>query len=750
MPKHTCLICGETLSIREGRAFCSNDSCTSGGLFLRCGYCRLYSFSIHPEQMSCANQECRMHGTKRGFCQACSKTSQIEFAGKSICINRNCSSNKKVISTCFFCGKRAFLASPGVMICTKGDCPYLLHQMEVCFQCKEVAHEVEVKRCRNGNCELFDCEIEACSSCASLSRITEAGHEDLGNCINPDCPLFGKEKAGPETAPEAQGASLQGPQDADTTQEYTKEERDRVIATETELAVPASDEPREPAGPKPPAPPPDPSACPQRHHSDDFSVPLPKAMTKPAEPPTRVSPSGRLVPAAPIPPAGLDEAAPRVEEPPGKVSRGEDLKGESPGTHRPESEAAEAEAPGEGVASEDATRAAFRFFRDRVLTDQTGVIRALYPVIGLSGSGKTTFLAMLGDILAHRDVRYYFPWTGVDVKRMEIEKVLEEREGGDGDDLSTEELKARVKDLAYDFAREHISSDLSKGQWADSGGVPQFLVSRVARRGKVIGQIVSVETSGEEYDSTLRGLRERVAKKDGGSAVQEALVEVLVGAEGIVLLLDPANETNAETYLDFFRLIKEAVAPRAIDRFRGEVKRRLGTRFRKEGKTQELDDTISDLLRDDGEEKAASKGDKTMVVDSGSPQQRFRISETIKEVRSDFDLDPALPLVAEGAAKGGEPPFYGLRHIAVVVTKSDMHPTISPPDSYPDQRLPKCKPVISALDGYLRLCGGGVRFYNASSTGYSILKDTLYYPGRENTLTPINVAEPIFEMLEGR
>jgi hypothetical protein len=76
-----------------------------------------------------------------------------------------------------------------------------------------------------------------------------------------------------------------------------------------------------------------------------------------------------------------------------------------------------------------------------------------------------------------------------------------------------------------------------------------------------------------------------------------------------------------------------------------------------------------------------------------------------------------------------------------------MYPVVSPAYRYPDHRMPKCRPAISALDASLKLCGGGIRFYNTSATGFSILKDTQYYPGKENTLTPINVAEPIFDMI---
>ena len=42
---------------------------------------------------------------------------------------------------------------------------------------------------------------------------------------------------------------------------------------------------------------------------------------------------------------------------------------------------------------------------------------------------------------------------------------------------------------------------------------------------------------------------------------------------------------------------------------------------------------------------------------------------------------------------------------------------------------------------------GSIRYYNASATGYSLLRDTLYVPGPENTFTPINIVEPFFDML---
>lgn len=92
--------------------------------------------------------------------------------------------------------------------------------------------------------------------------------------------------------------------------------------------------------------------------------------------------------------------------------------------------------------------------------------------------------------------------------------------------------------------------------------------------------------------------------------------------------------------------------------------------------------------------------------------------------------------------------FQSLQYLAIAVTKSDMYPIIYPPEKYPEKKLPRSRQHIAKIENYLKLCGGEVRYYNTSATGYSVLKDTLFYPGKENTHTPINIVEPIFDMLQ--
>ena len=92
--------------------------------------------------------------------------------------------------------------------------------------------------------------------------------------------------------------------------------------------------------------------------------------------------------------------------------------------------------------------------------------------------------------------------------------------------------------------------------------------------------------------------------------------------------------------------------------------------------------------------------------------------------------------------------LLNLKNLSIVITKSDMYPIIYPPDQFPEKKLDDSTLHLQHIDNFLRLCGGQIRYYNSSATGYSLMRDTRYYPGKENTLTPINIIEPIFDMMQ--
>jgi hypothetical protein len=120
-------------------------------------------------------------------------------------------------------------------------------------------------------------------------------------------------------------------------------------------------------------------------------------------------------------------------------------------------------------------------------------------------------------------------------------------------------------------------------------------------------------------------------------------------------------------------------------------------------------------------------------------RRQFHVSE-------DFRIDPtALQQSLDQQREVRR--FKWLRRISIAFTKTDMYPSTHPPENHPARNLPDCNIYLDTIANYLHLLGGSIRFYNTSTSGYSILRDTLYVPGPENTLTPINVVEPIFDML---
>lgn len=88
-----------------------------------------------------------------------------------------------------------------------------------------------------------------------------------------------------------------------------------------------------------------------------------------------------------------------------------------------------------------------------------------------------------------------------------------------------------------------------------------------------------------------------------------------------------------------------------------------------------------------------------------------------------------------------------LRFLALVVTKSDRHPIVYPPSDYPTFKLPTCKIHMDTLAAQLALLGGHLRCYNATATGYSVQRGARFFPGPGNSFTPVNIVEPLFDML---
>jgi len=133
--------------------------------------------------------------------------------------------------------------------------------------------------------------------------------------------------------------------------------------------------------------------------------------------------------------------------------------------------------------------------------------------------------------------------------------------------------------------------------------------------------------------------------------------------------------------------------------------------------------------------------------------RRAEVERARKEVFEEYNIPPEFDFYV-GTSTGGaeESPdterFANLRYISIAITKSDTNRIVYPPENFARQKLPLSNMHLEKIQEYLKLFGGYVRYYNSSVAGYSIMMDTTGYLGPECTLTPINVLEPVFDMLE--
>ncbi|MGE3853255.1 MAG: hypothetical protein AB7K09_16060 [Planctomycetota bacterium] len=97
-------------------------------------------------------------------------------------------------------------------------------------------------------------------------------------------------------------------------------------------------------------------------------------------------------------------------------------------------------------------------------------------------------------------------------------------------------------------------------------------------------------------------------------------------------------------------------------------------------------------------------------------------------------------------AKGAQP-FEQLRYLSIVFTKTDKDFAIYPASNFPRVVNVDWAAPLPRLGNFLTLCNGYLRYYNSSITGYSVRKDAGFQLGRRGTLTPINIAEPLLDML---
>ncbi len=758
MTSPACFACGAKLNLspKGESGVCENTACPGGIRFIVCGYCRQVSFSKVPGGMKCHNRDCRMTGIARDRCPACDKISLIPFKGKSLCINRKCPSHKSIVAECFFChtrqGEPSFLNSPEVMFCTKGDCAYLLRRVEECDICRRRSFVVDEKLCRNPECAISGKVVDRCPACGLKTLAQDA--RGTPRCLNHGC-------AGPAPDQQVPG-TLPSPDTALTLNMY----------------------------------------------------PPPKPVPEPILPPSMgETPSGRpvFVPApAPPPPPRLPPPAP-------------------------------------GPAQPSAIEEAYDFLR-RTLMQVNGKPSPLYLIIGLPGSGKTVYLAMLGTILGLRNQRFCFPFEGVETNWVKVETLLS-RMGGIAEPRRVKRIGARIRDLVFDFGLGLHEAYLARGQWPpptahltedDAAPATYFLVSEVARNLKPLAHVITLETSGEHYKEVLSNFPKYALGAQPANPTQRVLVDLMNQAEGFIVLVDPDNRDNDAIFKNFFMVLKDGLRPRALNRFYRELRAGLGAEippgarpggppdFRRllqliredDRRRQAFEEQFTDekrltsarlsevyrkleegryevALGEDGQwlnemegrlaelEPEMVKNAKNRLIPPGAKLTTEQVKQrtleyckglvractdhldrlsrrrlergrppqeqsAILEIKKRFELSDSFRVeVDESSLREREVTrFADLKHLALVVTKSDKHPIIYPPEQYARRKLPSCDLHLRDIQDYLKLCGGQVRCYNASASGYTLLDGGTHRPGPAHTQTPINVLQPLFDMLQ--
>ncbi|TET37924.1 MAG: hypothetical protein E3J72_04335 [Planctomycetota bacterium] len=872
-----CYACKSELRLSDTKSgLCSNADCEGLGLFSICGFCKQISFAYHANRMFCYNPECRMHNVERQVCESCNKASVITHNDKEVCINRGCRTNSEWVTQCFFCKNISFLAEEGINFCTKGDCLMLRREVGKCFFCGEMSHNVTERSCKNPACPQTGVVVTRCATCDQLTYGLEL---DTPKCLNPECPSLTKRSAAADFAgtlelpiadamrlkdtdpreasgPEIVGSELKPPTRPETgpstkpTQIQRKPEDETDEEVESEVIpepvsgsyLSDSNNSKEPGES-------------EEEPDDAAGSPEDTEIGEAEEAESDDNFYNAMEEQRTLHGSGLEA----IEETPAPVARGY----ESPAnviTLGPSP-----------VKGESSLIEVFNFLRDHLFVDEEGQHLPVYLIIGLSGAGKTTYLTLLGDILENKNLKYYFPYEGIDIRQVDFEDLLDRK--WIADDASKERfrklLRMRSKDLVFDFAGHHYASYLGKQQWpmatqperGEDVVSSYFLVSDIVRDFRTIARIITFETAGEEYEEIIRAIHTPMRGDSQEAPLHTVIRELMDCAEGFIILIDPASRQSDGIFKNLFQTLSRHLEPRIFNHLCREVRRELDLdldrvkmieqaeamlvrqkRFeeRRESlkkKLETFNTQIADSrhrLKTKGLDYAASQkegflGELERTLRKLFPQATQKAREFVQsqgrnpKIYVDFFLE-MLKFTATGRARVGdiEPwidgtewykpdtvfpvariiveyrydeterrereatmrseervagifkrvlrragvsskfrvdsrvrldddrvvrRFHRLKYLGLCLTKSDMYHIIYPPEKYPGLKLPKSNVYLNKIEDYMKILGGRVRYYNTSAVGYSVLRDTRHYPGNEHALTPVNIVEPLFDML---
>jgi len=620
-------ICGfcKTFSFAVKFSYCFNPNCR---LYKKkrtvCPICNKMSVITYHGRPLCINRQCPSNRKNVTKCFFCNNESFLNSPHAMFCTKGDCPYLLERVYECFHCGELSFVEKEAR--CKNPGCQYYDVEMALCPYCHKRTKIVDSSHPHHGRCSNPECSdyfekkvVEGTVSEALPADIgstiaiplqelqqqmAEGVQEDVGE-PEPAAPVVpekmdtiavpmsdigevGSAPAAPESAPEPAPFGT-------AAEELTPERLLKEAQAETTPPTPPRKEPAE--------------TVPVDWDGQEEAVPVAQQPIPPQSPTTEPKPepsSGvhklgeelreEIVSASPdeateeeLPPRKREEMASSIDlEKPVQLSDGEVLSKPDEDEWSFEASADQAapsssqEAPSSVVSLEDV----YNFIDEHVLRSSDGKRFPTFVVVGLPGSGKTSYLTMLGAILllAHD---FYFPYeVGVGwLNALTLaRKIFGRNPSGKRAELA-KAIEACVRDLAQDFAHEHYFNYIEHMLFpphtpVSAEGTNQisgtFLIAELQRAGKTAAKIATLEISGEDVKTVLARITSADAVKRLRTAEQKVFLRLLERSRGYVILVDAGSVgQDDQLYQPLFMVIRDELRKRFFKRLRTLVDEEL-------------------------------------------------------------------------------------------------------------------------------------------------------------------------------
>lgn len=659
-----CGFCGHfSRGMTQRSRECWNTECrVHKKAFKFCSQCRRFSRCLLYGEERCISRHCPSNSSVLGKCEFCGNGSLLMLDHATYCTKGNCDHLFVNVERCLFCAQRSYNVEWNC--CDNKQCKQYKVVLSACPSCKQIMYVEKDKLCLNDNCAFGPKNHKALAEPVSLDtfaveRVEAADAGGLHGTLPPESLAAltkaraqesfeqpKKEPSPPNTPqPQAPAPVLVNPnnerwpkndnaaaiEDGKTTvQMPTPPQLAESIQKHREgLGLPDLDSAPSPAPEPRPKAPAEPSSedfrLPQSFVPVEPRIPERNNPVTPAAPKPRddavASPKEKSEPLS-MPSFGPASSVPKFQRPasatpPRPVMQTPEARPQRTGFAVPKKAQSEQSAPPAqfrvtpakpyrhedlfGKATDNELIQAFKVVEHRFLRASAGQGQVpLYLVLGMPGSGKTTYLSALGEMLSKGKSKYYFPYQGVRAERVQVEELLR-----------GVKTKGRAKsqslfsDLVYEYKTKFYDEYLAKGLWPPftASNEHTLLLTEITRFGETVAKVVTLDIAGELYKSLLAqalSFKTLVRKTD---TVLGALASLLNKAQGIMILLSPNNyEEDSRTYHDFFRLLCDELAPRSTEIMSGLASRlvndpRLAFYYRRQLELRELIDLAEDELK---------------------------------------------------------------------------------------------------------------------------------------------------------